>query len=286
MKTHWRYWSSTTLSEALVLCFAAVATAQTGATAGPNTPPNMKTGRDTNPLNAENTLEMSTPQEDEAFRSFEGISYEKTSKKIQAGENFLKKYNTSRYRQQIYAILAIAYIQIGQPEKGIAAGENSVQLNPKDVHTMGVLSQTLARISNPDQPNAAADLAKAEEYGKKALEVTPTLKKPDGANEKEFQEFKDQALAMAYSGLGLVDVRKGKYGEAIPDLEQACKLDPKKDPANFYLLGIANQNTSHFTEAAAAFGKCAEINGNLQQTCKDGAEEAKKRAAGQTTPKK
>jgi len=283
MKTYSRFWISITLSSAFLLSFSGVATGQTGVTPGPNTAPNMKTGRDASPLNAENALEISNPQEDTAFKSFEAISIEQLPKKIKSGEDFLKKYNGSRYRPQVYSVLAIAYIQSGQTEKGLAAGETSITLNPNDVRTMAVLSQSLARLYKSSDPDASAKLAKAEQYGKKAVELMPTLKKPDAASDQEFQVYKNESLAMAYSGLGLVGIRKGSYSAAIPDLEQATKLDTKKDPVNYYLLGVANQNSSHFSEAAAAFARCAEFPGNMQETCKSGAEEAKKRAS--TQPK-
>jgi len=41
--------------------------------------------------------------------------------------------------------------------------------------------------------------------------------------------------------IGLVYVRRGKNAEAIPELEQAVKIDPNLDPVNYYLLGMANK---------------------------------------------
>jgi cytochrome c-type biogenesis protein CcmH/NrfG len=76
-----------------------------------------------------------------------------------------------------------------------------------------------------------------------------------------------------------VNWRRGKFADAIPELEQSVKLDPVPDPVNWYILGVVNQNTSHFDDAAAAFGKCALIPGKLQDTCKTRGEEAKKLAA-------
>jgi len=94
-----------------------------------------------------------------------------------------------------------------------------------------------------------------------------------------FASAKNQTLAMAHSGLGLVDWRRGKYADAIPELEASVKLDPVPDPVNWFILGVVNQNTSHFDAAASAFGKCALIPGKLQDTCKSKSEEAKKLAA-------
>ena len=91
---------------------------------------------------------------------------------------------------------------------------------------------------------------------------------------------------MAHSGLGLVYVRRGKNAEAIPELEQAVKIDPNPDPVNYYLLGMANKITSHFDDAVAAFNKCAAMNGPMQGTCKAQGEDAKKLGATQLSAPK
>jgi tetratricopeptide (TPR) repeat protein len=264
------------------LAFASFTAAQPGmdpGNPGPNTPANMKVGKDKSPTNEANMLEMSNPHEETDFKRFQDVSVEKPQKKIDLGEYFLGKYNDSRYRAQVFSQLTVLYIQVGQPDKAFAAGASAVQLNPNDVRTMGVLSQSMARVVTPETPDATQKLDQAEKYGKQVLTVTPTLKKPDGLTDEAFSTSKNEALALAYSGLGLVYVRRAKYNDAIPDLQQAVQLDTKKDPTNYYLLGIANQNSSHFAEAAAAFSQCADLHGSLQATCKSNADEAKKRAA-------
>ena len=89
---------------------------------------------------------------------------------------------------------------------------------------------------------------------------------------------KNDTLEMAHGGLGLVYIRKAKFQEAIPELEQSIKADthPQADPANYYLLGMAHTKTSHYDAAVAAFTKCAATPSSLAPTCKQGAEEAKK----------
>jgi tetratricopeptide (TPR) repeat protein len=228
--------------------------------------------------NTGDTVGMQTSAEDADFRGFESMNASKLDKKIQAGESFLKKYKDSRYRGQVYSELTLLYIRANRTDQALTTGEKAVQANPNDVLTMGVLSETMARMANPGTPDAAEKLEQAEKYGQEAVTVAPTVKKPDGVKEEAFNAQKNEALAMAYSGLGLVDVRQGKYAEAIPNLQQAVQLDAKKDPTNFYLLGVANQNTSHYAEAAAAFRQCAEAPGNLQATCKSAGDEAEKKA--------
>jgi hypothetical protein len=50
---------------------------------------------------------------------------------------------------------------------------------------------------------------------------------------------------------------------------------------NYYVLGVANVNSSHFDDAVSAFKKCAEFPGSLQQTCKDNMDKAKAMSAAQ-----
>ncbi len=273
-------WVGAGLLAACGLVFGNKVMAQGGGVT-PNSSPKTTVGRDTSPLTPENAIESSTPVEESDFKAFEGLSPEKLPKKIQAGENFLKKYTESRHRARVLSELTVFYIQEGQTDKAMTAGATAVQLNPKDVWTMGILSQSLARMANANTPDAAQKLDQAEKYGQEAVTTVPTLVKPAEMPEQDFTARNNGALAMAYSGLGLVSLQRGKYAEAIPNLERAVQLDQKKDPTNFYLLGVANQNSSHFAEAAAAFSKCAESAGNLQATCKSAADEAKKHAASQ-----
>jgi len=221
-------------------------------------------------------------EEDTAMKALQAMPDASTANlqlKLQAAEGMLQKYPQSRYRSTLYAFLTVGYIQVGQADKAIEFGDKEIELNPNDAQTMAIVSQTIPRSFNPSAPDAAKRLDKAEQYGKKAVEILPTLPKPEGMSDEVFASAKNQTLAIAHGGLGLVDWRRGKFVEAIPELEQSVKLDPTPDPVNWFILGVVNQNTSHFDDAAAAFGKCALIPGKLQETCKTKGEEAKKLAA-------
>jgi tetratricopeptide (TPR) repeat protein len=223
-------------------------------------------------------------EEDAAYKAFAAELDPK--KKIQLGEAFVVKYPQSRYRPPVYSNLTIAYLQDGDVAKMEEVGEKEIALNPNDGQTLAILGQTIPRSWNPSAPDAAQKLDKAEQYAKRALEVVPTMAKPESITDEQFTRAKNQTLAMAHSGLGLVCVRRGKFAEAISDLEQAVKMDPQPDPVNYYLLGISNQKASHFDDAVAAFNKCAQMPGSMAATCKNGAEEAKKLGATQLSAPK
>jgi tetratricopeptide (TPR) repeat protein len=224
-----------------------------------------------------------TPEEDAAFKAFQAVPPNDLDKRIPMAEQFLQKYPQSRYRPAMYQTLISGYLAKQEVPKMLDAGEKEIALNPNDTPVLGLMGQTLARTLNPKSPDALQQLNKAEQYSKRAIEVTPTLSKPAELTDEQFNNAKNNALEMAYSGLGLVYLQKGKYSDAIPALEQSVKTDthPEPDPVNLYLLGLANEKASHFDAAVTAYTKCAAIQSTLQSNCKTGIESAKKASSTQ-----
>jgi tetratricopeptide (TPR) repeat protein len=249
--------------------------AQSGSTSG-GTASDLENGKDKTPTNYENTMNMASPRETDAFKVFSAIPDSDFDKKAKSGEDFIRKYPKSPFAPQVYATLSVLYIQNKQPDKGYADGEKAIELRPNDVRTMANLSQAMARLNNPNDPDAAQKLQKAEDYAKKAIQLTPTLPKPAEVSDQDFAAVNNQTLALAHGALGLINVRRANYDAAIPDLQEAARLDGGKDVTNYYLLGVAYSNSSHYAEAIDAFNRCAASPGNLQQPCQNSAAEARK----------
>lgn len=245
--------------------------------------------RDTSPLNPENSLELIKPvdrSEESAFRDFQRVSTEDMPKKIELGEKFLKKYPKSNYRAIVYSGLTSAYLMTNQVEKMEESGEMALALNPKDVLVLAMLGQTIPRMITTSTPDPQKQLEKAEQYAKQAIEQIPSLAKPANTSDQEFTQAKNQALAIAHSGLGLVDFRRADFAGAIEELDQSVQLDPRGDATNYYVLGVANYNAKHYEDAVKAFDKCSGFSGNLQSTCKESGEKAKSLMTGpQGVPK-
>ncbi len=274
----------------LLLCLnlAAIANAQSagasaassGMAAGTAAKNNTTVGRDMSLNNPEVALAIIRPvekKEQKAYDSFKNIPLTDVANKIKAGERFVNEYPKSELVPFVYPYLVVGYIQLNQMPKALGAAKKDLDVNPNDFRTMSVLSQTLARTYNPATPDAEKQLAQAEEYGKRAMDGAATFPKPDGMTDDAFAQWKKETNAMAHSGVGLVALRQNKNAEAIAEIEKAIALNDQ-DQTNFYLLGVANQNSDHFAEAAAAFTKCASLPGNLEATCKSAAAEAKRLA--------
>src|SRR6266850_651753 len=167
--------------------------------------------------------------------------------------------------------------QTTDPNKRIQLAEDFLKKYPQSRYRASMYQSLVSAYF------ATQQVDKAEQYSKRAIEITPTLPKPENLTDEAFGNAKNDTLVMAHSGLGLVYIRRGKFSEAIPELEQSVKADshPEPDPVNYYLLGVADKQTSHFEAAAAAFSKCATVPSTLQATCKSGAEDAKKQSSTQ-----
>jgi tetratricopeptide (TPR) repeat protein len=238
------------------------------------------------------TLDAAPPpvsaEEDAAMKTFRDSPITDLAKKNQLGENFVQKYPQSRYCVEVYGWLVRGYFGVSDIDKMEAAGDKELALDPNDPTTLALIGQALPRALSGSMSAADREkrLAKAEQYSKKALDLIPALPKPPSLTDEQFLAAKNQTSAMAYSGLGLVAFRRGKYADAITNLEQSVKIDTIPDPVNYYILGISNEKSSHFDDAIAAFTKCSGMPGGMQDRCKSGAEEAKKLSTTQlSTPK-
>ncbi len=293
MNGMWKRWAGIGTAVGFLSSVSEVTNAQT-AQSEQSQPATQATDKDKKPQVQELTLDGATaaapapvsPEEDAAYKAF--LAENDPTKKLALGEAFAQKYPQSRYRPPVYSAMTALYLRAGQVQKMEEIGDKEIALNPSDVQVLAILAQTLPRSMNGSTPNRDKELAKAEDYAKRAIETTPTIAKPEGITDDAFVKAKAQTLSMAYSGLGLVSIYHGKFSEAITALEQSIKNDPnpEPDPVNYYLLGLANKNASHFDDAIAAFNKCAAIPGQMAPTCKSGAEEAKKASATQLTAPK
>jgi len=236
----------------------------------------------------QNPLEIRAPGKGEekaykAFQHFQSVPESDAARKVAEGEGFADKFPTSTYAGYVYSYLAVAYIQAGQVEKGVATGEKALQINPSDFRTMAVLSQTLARTAAGTTSDSAAKLAKAETDANNAIAGVATWVKPDAMPEANFTALKNGTLTMAHASLGLIALHKNNFAAAVPELEQAVQLaasdSANTDPTNYYLLGVAQQNSGHPDKAVPNFEKCAAVKGtSLTATCVVLLDQSKKEA--------
>jgi tetratricopeptide (TPR) repeat protein len=238
------------------------------------------------PLTLQGAPPPVSAEEEAAYKAFHDAPNDDATKKEQAAEDLLQKYPQSRYRAEIHSWQVRYYFSKGQIDKMEEAGDKELELVPNDAQTLAIMGSALPRAMSASTPDPAKRLTKAEQYSQKALDLLPTFPKPENMTDEMFTKAKNMTSALAYSGLGMVAFRRGKFADAIPHFEKSIQLDTSPDPVNYYVLGICNEKTSHFDAAVTDFTKCSDIPGGVQAACKSGIDEAKKLSATQLSAPK
>jgi hypothetical protein len=208
-------------------------------------------GRDSSPHNPENSLEIIKPpaaaeeKAYKAFQKFQAMSNEHLAKKIQAGEDFLKKYLSTRYPTPAYSFLTVAYMQTDAFDKGLTAGEKICGLNPWDFRTMAAMSQAISRTVTATTPDSRLSLLKLIPMARTLFKVLRRWPSRKGCPMRNFTELKKTDSG----SLELVQVHKTAFEVAIPELQQAVALGSNEDPTNYFVLEVANQNAGYFEKA-------------------------------------
>jgi tetratricopeptide (TPR) repeat protein len=219
------------------------------------------------------------PAEDTAYKSFYELRPDQSAEQIKQGEAFLLKYPDSPYRELIYSRLTQAHVGSQDFRRMEEDGAKALALNPDDVDVLATLAWAIPHSYNPDDPQAAARLQKAQDYGQRALQILATLSKPDDISAEDFERIRNDRLSEAHSGLGLVDFRRGRYAQAVSELQQSVKLADSPDPTDLFILGISLGQLQRYEEAAAAYDQCGKVSNTLQTRCQAGVLQARKEMA-------
>ena len=216
--------------------------------------------------------------EDDAYQAFFAARTGDPAKVVELGEAFIAKYPMSVHELAVYSLLTPAYMETNQIDKMIDVGGKALQMDPDDVDVLPVLAWAVPRRANGQTPEGLQQLQKAQAWARHGIELLNAVVKPDGLDQATFDAAKNEKLSMCHDGLGVVNIKTGKYDDAIAELTQAMQLGNEADSVDYLLLGVAQEATSHFDDAIASFTKCA-TNGPVQTQCKNGIDDTKKKAA-------
>jgi tetratricopeptide (TPR) repeat protein len=218
-------------------------------------------------------------EEEDAYKALVALKPANTAVVITQGEAFLGKYPASRYRPGVYTRLVAAYLSTNQVEKMLDRGEKAIAEDPDNVDVLALMSTIIPRKVDPKGLDADQNLAKAEKYARHALELAAASQKPEGVADEAFTRAKNERLGMAHSGLGLVYYMKGRTADSVAEFAMATKLDPMPDPLDYFLLGEGAARLKKYSDAVAAFDRCAETQWAWQDRCKKFSDDVKKMAA-------
>ncbi|MBI2817398.1 MAG: tetratricopeptide repeat protein [Acidobacteria bacterium] len=157
---------------------------------------------------------------------------------VEAAEKYLAAYPQSKVAERILTLKLQAYQQLNKVPELQETAEKLLEVNPKQVYALFLLSTLFPQTFNPQDPAADQKLSAAADRAKAGLEQTATLEKPANVPDADFKKQKDQLDAAFHQALGFASLQKKQYEPAQQELKKAIELNPT-DAAGFYRLGIA-----------------------------------------------
>lgn len=218
------------------------------------------------------------PKEEADYKALNAVPDSDRSvadKKIQLAQQFLQKYPGSRYEESVMNQLVSTYYLKQDWNDLYSTADKAVAKDPDDVDVLVVVGWVIPHLYNKDDPDAEKKLDKAESYEKHAIDVIPTIQKPDNLSDDLFAKAKSDKLSQAHSGLGLVYFRQQDFPNSVKELQLATDGAASPDPTDLYALGVGLMQTNRNSDASDAFAKCGAIAGGLQDRCKQMATQAK-----------
>ena len=218
-------------------------------------------------------------REQSAYDAFYRVKPELVEKKIQLGNTFLAKYPSSVFAEAVDAGLVNAYYAKQDWKNFYATADRALALRPDDVDVLTTVGWVIPHFYDARADDADDQWTRAETFEKHAIEVLGKMSKPADLTEEQFTAAKAQKEIQAHSALGLVYFRRSDYANSAAELQRSLENNKNPDQTDLFVLGIDFQNLNQFSDAAAAFDRCAQQVGGLQDRCKQSVEAVKKQVA-------
>ncbi|MCL5669745.1 MAG: hypothetical protein M1423_00350 [Acidobacteria bacterium] len=166
---------------------------------------------------------------------------------------------------------AVAYAQINQPDKADDYAEKAIAADPNNIDALNLVAYDYAF-------RVPAKRSTAVEYAKKVLAVIPTVKKPDGMSNDQFNIQQNNQEGMANLTLGYIDLVRNasshRVAGAVRELAKAAPLlsaDPELQGQAYYLLGFSYETLypAQHREAYAALKQAVKIPSSTQAKARE-----------------
>jgi tetratricopeptide (TPR) repeat protein len=181
------------------------------------------------------------------------------AERIAALEAFVKQRPQNPYTEQIEVAEFVAYREMGDVDKTLAAAEKLLSHNyTRDDALLFVADVTFRRRKDPK---------KALELASKLIERSGVAEKPEGVSDQDWATAKKQNLARAHYIIGRIHFDAQRWPLADRSLRASLPFvgDDQTRAAVFYDLGWTNYQMQNAVDAVKYYGLCAGIAGPMQE---------------------
>lgn len=195
------------------------------------------------PIHAKSQQELADYKADDSLKG--GSAME------QAAISFAQKYPESELRLYLFARAMREYQRENNAAGIQQMGERVLALDPDHTVALVLTATALADSLGPSDPDRDKKIAEIKKNATRALQTVRTrFVPPAGATPQQAAVYKTTLEAMAYSALGMTNLKTGDYNEAEKNLKQAAELDKiHPDPYVWYHLALAQDHRKKYPAA-------------------------------------
>lgn len=160
------------------------------------------------------------------------------AQKLTLAENFMGKFTEPSEAEIIMPVLIDSYVAANRVDDAFRVGAQFLEKRPEDVYTLTSLS-----LNGIDQVrrNNPKFVQQSQQYALKAVELFEADRKPSSVEAAQWSQYKAERLPVLYQSLGILSIAGSKPAEALPYLEKSAALD-QKNPYTFWLIsGVKNE---------------------------------------------
>jgi tetratricopeptide (TPR) repeat protein len=175
--------------------------------------------------------EIKDPAEYNAYMGAQG--QQDPAAMISGFEAFLTQYPKSVMKEDALDQLMNAYTKTNNQAKVLETAQRLLQANPNSLRALAVLTYTKRTTARTPQ-----DVAEAAQYAQQGLQSLPTIPKPDGMSDADFQKLKAQTSVIFNGAVGMNAYQNKDNAKAQQYLRAAVEGDPT-DVNNIYPLALS-----------------------------------------------
>jgi tetratricopeptide (TPR) repeat protein len=203
---------------AMLLVAAVTAVAQTPSAPAPAQPAPQK-------------KEIKDPAEYNAYVG--AVQQTDAAAKVSGLEAFVTQYPNSVMKEDALEQLMTAYQQTGNTAKMLDTAQKVLQVNPCNLRALAVVAFT--KKSMATGANAQQNLADAGQAGEKGLQCLPTVARPEGTTQAEWDKLKTTTTGIFNDAAGMSAYAAKDYAKAEQFLRAAVQADPANLTEVYYL---------------------------------------------------
>jgi tetratricopeptide (TPR) repeat protein len=174
---------------------------------------------------------------------------------ISAAESFESHWPHSKLLGHVLELELEAYRSLNDSASAILIGEKVLKVAPDNLLVLTNIAYILASSTSEQQ-----QLARAERYARRELELSRTIRIPKRISPKEWAEMQGRQNSTAHAALGLVAYKRGNITGAIQEFETAVKLAPAPEAAHYYRLGMLYEASGNESGAMEMLRRAVDSN--------------------------